>query len=46
LNYLNPNIKRGEFSQDEVDLMIKLHKLLGNRLVCCVLRNNIWLGIT
>ncbi|KAK2359455.1 hypothetical protein P8452_63667 [Trifolium repens] len=31
LNYLNPNIKRGEFSQDEVDLMIKLHKLLGNR---------------
>ncbi|KAK7295395.1 hypothetical protein RJT34_18302 [Clitoria ternatea] len=31
LNYLRPNIKRGEFSEDEIDLMIKLHKLLGNR---------------
>nr|QPF16196.1 MYB1 [Paeonia ostii] len=31
LNYLDPNIKRGEFSSDEVDLIIRLHKLLGNR---------------
>ncbi|CAM8986261.1 unnamed protein product [Rhodiola kirilowii] len=31
LNYLRPNIKRGEFSIDEADLMIRLHKLLGNR---------------
>ncbi|KAK7340570.1 hypothetical protein VNO77_21277 [Canavalia gladiata] len=31
LNYLRPNIKRGDFSEDEVDLMIRLHKLLGNR---------------
>ncbi|KAF5457521.1 hypothetical protein F2P56_021618 [Juglans regia] len=31
LNYLRPNIKRGNFSTDEVDLMIRLHKLLGNR---------------
>ncbi|RWR75028.1 transcription factor MYB1 [Cinnamomum micranthum f. kanehirae] len=31
LNYLKPNIKRGEFEEDEVDLIIKLHKLLGNR---------------
>nr|QOU08782.1 MYB1 [Triadica sebifera] len=31
LNYLKPNIKRGEFTIDEVDLMIKLHNLLGNR---------------
>ncbi|WVZ08879.1 hypothetical protein V8G54_022225 [Vigna mungo] len=31
LNYLKPNIKRGDFSEDEVDLMMKLHKLLGNR---------------
>ncbi|GFP78838.1 transcription factor myb113 [Phtheirospermum japonicum] len=31
LNYLNPNIKRGHFTKDEVDLIIRLHKLLGNR---------------
>nr|CEL26639.1 MYB10 [Ribes nigrum] len=31
LNYLRPNIKRGEFTFDEVDLIIRLHKLLGNR---------------
>ncbi|CAI9110575.1 OLC1v1010627C1 [Oldenlandia corymbosa var. corymbosa] len=31
LNYLKPDIKRGDFSSDEVDLMIRLHKLLGNR---------------
>ncbi|CAM8906126.1 unnamed protein product [Rhodiola kirilowii] len=31
LNYLKPNIKRGEFSMDEDDLIIRLHKLLGNR---------------
>ncbi|XP_061366003.1 transcription factor MYB1-like [Gastrolobium bilobum] len=30
-NYLQPDIKRGEFSEDEVELMIRLHKLLGNR---------------
>jgi len=34
LNYLKPNIKRGDFSEDEVDLIIRLHKLLGNRFVC------------
>nr|QTO65856.1 R2R3MYB [Sarcandra chloranthoides] len=31
LNYLHPNIKRGEFEEDEIDLIIRLHKLLGNR---------------
>ncbi|XP_043699900.1 transcription factor MYB1-like [Telopea speciosissima] len=31
LNYLRPNIKRGELTQDEVDLLLRLHKLLGNR---------------
>ncbi|XP_061993495.1 transcription factor MYB114-like [Rosa rugosa] len=31
LNYLKPTIKRGEFEDDEVDLMIRLYKLLGNR---------------
>ncbi|THG16238.1 hypothetical protein TEA_010528 [Camellia sinensis var. sinensis] len=32
-NYLRPNIKRGRMSDDEKDLIIRLHKLLGNRLV-------------
>ncbi|KAL7210916.1 hypothetical protein ACSBR2_013904 [Camellia fascicularis] len=31
LNYLRPNIKRGDFGVDEDDLIIKLHRLLGNR---------------
>lgn len=31
LDYLKPNIKRGEFEVDEVDLILRLHKLLGNR---------------
>ncbi|XP_057523447.1 transcription factor MYB1-like [Amaranthus tricolor] len=31
LNYLKPNIKRGEFSEDEVGLITKLHNFLGNR---------------
>ncbi|CAI9780819.1 unnamed protein product [Fraxinus pennsylvanica] len=31
LNYLKPNIKRGDFTPDEDDLIIRLHKLLGNR---------------
>uniref|UniRef100_A0A0R0F4D4 MYB transcription factor n=1 Tax=Glycine max TaxID=3847 RepID=A0A0R0F4D4_SOYBN len=31
LNYLKPNIKRGDLSEDEVDMMIRMHKLLGNR---------------
>ncbi|XP_022728181.1 transcription factor MYB90-like [Durio zibethinus] len=31
LNYLKPNIKRGDFATDEVDLSIRLHQLLGNR---------------
>ncbi|KAH9306533.1 hypothetical protein KI387_010937, partial [Taxus chinensis] len=31
LNYLRPNIKRGNISPDEDDLIIRLHRLLGNR---------------
>ncbi|XP_057505496.1 transcription factor MYB1-like [Actinidia eriantha] len=31
LNYLRPDIKRGNISQDEDDLIIRLHKLLGNK---------------
>nr|AZB53097.1 R2R3-MYB transcription factor [Fagopyrum tataricum] len=31
INYLRPDIKRGNFAQDEEDLIVKLHALLGNR---------------
>ncbi|KAL8139812.1 hypothetical protein V2J09_005833 [Rumex salicifolius] len=31
LNYLKPDIKRGNISCEEEDLIIRLHKLLGNR---------------
>ncbi|XP_058071391.1 transcription factor MYB1-like [Magnolia sinica] len=31
LNYLTSNIKRGEFAVDEIDLIIRIHKLVGNR---------------
>lgn len=31
LNYLSPNVKRGGFSEEEEDLIIRLHNLLGNR---------------
>nr|ACH95795.1 anthocyanin related redMyb9 [Phalaenopsis hybrid cultivar] len=31
LNYLRPNIKRGNISVEEEELIIRLHRLLGNR---------------
>ncbi|CAM8895383.1 unnamed protein product [Rhodiola kirilowii] len=31
MNYLRPNIKRGNISAQEEDLILRLHKLLGNR---------------
>ncbi|GMI68093.1 hypothetical protein HRI_000478600 [Hibiscus trionum] len=31
MNYLRPGIKRGNISPDEEDLIIRLHRLLGNR---------------
>ncbi|GLJ17277.1 hypothetical protein SUGI_0299800 [Cryptomeria japonica] len=31
LNYLRPNVKRGHISPEEEELIIRLHKLLGNR---------------
>lgn len=31
MNYLSPSVKRGDFSQEEDDLIIRLHNLLGNR---------------
>lgn len=30
-NYLRPDIKRGRFSQDEDQMIIHLHAILGNR---------------
>ncbi|KAH9299093.1 hypothetical protein KI387_030775, partial [Taxus chinensis] len=30
LNYLRPDIKRGNISADEEELIIRLHRLLGN----------------
>nr|QSD99578.1 MYB family transcription factor [Melilotus albus] len=31
INYLRPDLKRGTFSQEEEDLIIELHSVLGNR---------------
>ncbi|CAI8607914.1 unnamed protein product [Vicia faba] len=31
LNYLKPGIKRGDISADEEDMIVRLHRLLGNR---------------
>lgn len=31
MNYLRPNIKRGNYSKEEEDIIIKLHKEMGNR---------------
>ncbi|GAB4840386.1 hypothetical protein Ancab_021152 [Ancistrocladus abbreviatus] len=31
INYLRPNLKKGNFGEDEEELIIKLHALLGNR---------------
>ncbi|XP_058744806.1 transcription factor MYB1-like [Vicia villosa] len=31
LNYLSPEINRESFSEDEVDMILRMHKLLGNR---------------
>lgn len=31
MNYLRPDIKRGNFSAEEEETIIKLHEVLGNR---------------
>lgn len=31
INYLRPDLKRGAFSQEEEDLIIELHAVMGNR---------------
>jgi hypothetical protein len=33
INYLRPDLKRGNFSEEEDELIIKLHSLLGNKYV-------------
>ncbi|XWS37482.1 hypothetical protein CRYUN_Cryun19dG0046700 [Craigia yunnanensis] len=33
VNYLSPGVKRGDFSEEENDLIIRLHNLLGNRFI-------------
>ncbi|KAJ6994586.1 transcription factor MYB114-like [Populus alba x Populus x berolinensis] len=36
MNHLRPNIKRGNISDQEEDLIVRLHKLLGNRQVITI----------
>ena len=36
INYLRPDLKRGSFSQQEEDLIVALHEILGNRSVTAV----------
>lgn len=31
MNYLRPDVKRDSFTEEEEDLIFRLHKLLGNR---------------
>lgn len=33
INYLNPDIKRGKFTEEEENLIINLHSALGNKYV-------------
>lgn len=33
INYLRPDLKRGNFTEDEDEVIIKLHSLLGNRYI-------------
>jgi len=35
INYLRPDIKRGNFSKEEEDSIIRLHDQLGNRYYYC-----------
>lgn len=33
LNYLRPGIKRGNITEEEEELIVRLHNLLGNRYI-------------
>jgi transcription factor MYB, plant len=39
INYLRPDLKRGNFTEEEDDIIIKLHGLLGNKyeITDCIL---------
>lgn len=39
-NYLRPDLKRGLFSEEEIQLVIDLHAQLGNRLLLFFHQNN------
>ncbi|RWW90315.1 hypothetical protein BHE74_00000530, partial [Ensete ventricosum] len=41
-NYLRPDIKRGNFTRDEEDTIIKLHALLGNKYTTLPLPSVTW----
>nr|XP_023923447.1 transcription factor MYB51-like [Quercus suber] len=41
MNYLRPSVKRGRIAPDEEDLILRLHRLLGNRIVSKVLANRL-----
>ena len=36
MNYLRPSVKRGRIAPDEEDLILRLHRLLGNRYICII----------
>uniref|UniRef100_A0A803QRH2 Uncharacterized protein n=1 Tax=Cannabis sativa TaxID=3483 RepID=A0A803QRH2_CANSA len=46
LNYLRPDITRGNISTDEDDLIVRLHRLLGNRLALNIDGLGLCLGLT
>ena len=39
INYLKPDIKRGNFTKEEEDTIIQLHEMMGNRSVFVCLIN-------
>ena len=34
INYLRPDVKRGEFSEEEERVIVNLHSALGNKYIC------------
>ena len=40
INYLRPDLKRGNFTAEEEETIIKLHAMLGNKYVRCKQRSD------